>query len=646
MEQDVQELFSRIDCAAQPLWPLEIRRGHSGAVLRSVATLAIGIAFGLLSAFGLAVSQNSGHLFSCCLAEGFLAAFLLQRPTGRWSALLAVAWLGNLISILLMLRYPWALACAFASCNILQSSLAALLVQRPLRRERDLASPAMMLRFLLFAVLLAPAVSGLLASVCYRLSFNRNIWQVFERYFPPHALGMAVVTPLILALCSPDLGKLFHRQRLMRTALLFLLIAAAGCLIFRQTHYSLNFLLIPLLMLVVSDVGVLGAVVAIFEILVIGAAYTLHGRGPFWLSPGSNLRSSVLVLQCAMLALVVTMVPFAAMLERQRQLRASLRMGIQRYQLLADNSRDIVVLVNLEGRRLYVSPAVYDVLGWTAEEWTGQSAADFMHNEDLAAFHRLLKEMLRGERRRTFRYRTLHKNGRYVWMEANIRMLPGEPGEGTAAFVANIRDITERVEAEKRLAEAHLEIQHQAERDSLTQLANRRCFDAALEKEWRRGRRTGNPVALLMVDIDHFKSVNDTYGHRTGDQCLRILADILRKTARRPSDLAARYGGEEFVILLPDVNLSDAKVLAEMLRMCVRQHLFEVGVGRALELTVSMGVAAQIPSRGSHADMLVESADRALYAAKAQGRDRVMEDYGRPDPKAMMTSGRVDACPV
>lgn len=324
--------------------------------------------------------------------------------------------------------------------------------------------------------------------------------------------------------------------------------------------------------------------------------------------------------------LVVTIVPFAATLERQRQLRARLRLGIQRYQLLADNSRDIVVLVNLEGRRLYVSPAVRDVLGWTPMEWTGQSAADFIHRDDLGAYRRLLKEMVRGEDRRAFRYRTRHKDGRYLWMEANVRALPEGANGEPAAFVANLREITERVESERRLAEAHELIQQQAERDSLTQLANRRCFDAMLEKEWRRGRRTGNPIALLMVDIDHFKRVNDTYGHRAGDQCLQTLAEILRKTARRPSDLAARYGGEEFGILLPDVSLTDATVMADMLCMHVREQLFEAGIGRALELTVSVGVAALVPSRNTRADLLVESADLALYAAKEAGRNCVMSE--------------------
>ena len=633
----MQELFSQVDIGAKPLWPLEMEQDDSGVVRRIATIVAVGIVFGLLSAIARYISESSGHIFSFCAADGVLAAFLLRRLRNRWWPLLVAAWAGDLVSILVVLGYPLAMGGTLAFCNVLESALAALLLQRSMRRERDLASPAMMLRFLLFVVLLAPAISGLLASICYHLSVGAGILFIFTRWFPPYALGMAVMTPLTLALGNPDMRKLFGRQRVLPTAGLLLMTFAATVLVFRQLHYSLIFLLLPLLMLVVFKVGILGAVIATFEILGVGAFYTLQGRGPFWMTQASTMRTSVLLLQCAILVLLLSIVPFAATLERQHQLRTRLRLGIQRYQLLADNSRDIVVLVNLEGRRLYVSPAIQEVLGWSQEEWTGQAASDFMHHEDQGAFQRLLREMLRGEDHRTFRYRMRHKNGSYLWMEANIRALPLEATGSVPAFVANVRDITERVESEQRLAQAHEQIQQQAERDSLTQLANRRCFDAALEKEWRRGRRTGNPIALLMVDVDHFKSVNDTYGHRAGDHCLQTLADILRKTARRPSDVAARYGGEEFAILLPDVNLETATVLADMLCMHVRQQLFEAGIGRALSLTVSVGAAALLPVRNARADLLVEAADRALYAAKEAGRDRAMPDYAAAEiPAALL----------
>ena len=583
----MEQLFPQMDLGVEPIWPLDVYEGRSGAARSIAFAIAVGAIFGLLCASGRLLSRETQHVATFFPADGVLTAFLLCCPRRCWSSFLLAGWLGDVISILLLGGFPTTSGFV-ALCNVLEVLIAALLLRSAIDREKDLASPAIMAQFLLFAVCLAPAISELLASLYYHFAFGSKIWQNLGRWFPPHAVGMAVMIPFTLAMCNPDLKTLFSRARWFRTAGVLLLILAVSVEIFEQNRYSLRFLWLPLLMLVVFEVGILGAILATFEVLITGALYTLHGAGPFWRIPRATLQHSVLLLQAAVLVLLVSVVPFAAILERQRQLRTHLRIGIKRYQLLADNSRDIVVLVNLEGRRLYVSPAVQDVLGWTEEEWLSQNAADFMHREDLGAFHRLLKEMLRGEDRRTFRYRTRHKNGRYLWMEANIRTLPDETTGEAAAFVANVRDITERVESEKRLAEAHEQIQQQAERDSLTQLANRRCFDEALDKEWRRGRRTGNPVALLMVDIDHFKSVNDTYGHRAGDQCLQAVAEILRRSARRPSDLAARYGGEEFAILLPDTDLAAATVLADLMCIHIRQHLFDAGTGRSLIITVSV----------------------------------------------------------
>ena len=163
-------------------------------------------------------------------------------------------------------------------------------------------------------------------------------------------------------------------------------------------------------------------------------------------------------------------------------------------------------------------------------------------------------------------------------------------------------------------------------------MANRRRFDEGLEKEWRRGRRTGSPLALLMVDIDNFKRINDTYGHRAGDYCLQAVAADLRLISRRPGDIAARYGGDEFAVLLPDVDLATAMVLADTLCLRVRERLFDAGIGHALTLTLSIGVAAQVPDTNVRADLLVEAADKALYEAKQTGRDRVGSEYQKETP--------------
>ena len=532
------------------------------------------------------------------------------------------------------------MSASLATCNIAEVLVAVLLWKGAIERSHmssqkssqevlpDLASPAVMLQFVLFAVLLAPAVAALIGSAWYHVAYGSPFWIVAAKWFSPHALGMAVMTPLTLAIWNPKLKSLFGREHVLQTIGMTLLVIVVSLFVFEQTHYRLVFLLFPLLMFVVFEMGILGAVLATFEISLIAALFTLHGHGPFWMDKGATMEGSVLLLQSAILVLMVSVVPFAATWERQHDLRKRLREGMTRYRLLADHSRDIVVLSSLEGHRLYVSPAVQDVLGWTQQEWSNKDSVDFMHRDDVAAFQTILKEMLHGEDQRIFRYRTRHKQGHYVWVEASLRSMPDEITGRPNAYVANIRDISQRVEVEQQLEAAYLQVQEQAQRDSLTGLSNRRRFDTALETEWRRGRRTGDVIAMLMVDIDHFKQINDTYGHRAGDYCLQSLAALLQQTARRPSDLIARYGGEEFAVLLPDVDFETALVMAEGLCLKVRQHSIDAGIGRHLLLTVSVGVAAMVPDKHVRADALVEAADQALYAAKELGRDRVMPLHG------------------
>ena len=160
--------------------------------------------------------------------------------------------------------------------------------------------------------------------------------------------------------------------------------------------------------------------------------------------------------------------------------------------------------------------------------------------------------------------------------------------------------------------------------DAMTGIANRRRFDAALVREWRRCRRTGAPLSLLMIDVDHFKAYNDHCGHPQGDACLRQVAQLLVEVVGRPGDLAARYGGEEFVCLLPDVGSAGALAIANKLMTALHhadiQHPRSPGGPR---LTVSIGVATAKDLTGEP-DALVEFADIMLYAAKAAGRDQVI----------------------
>jgi len=160
--------------------------------------------------------------------------------------------------------------------------------------------------------------------------------------------------------------------------------------------------------------------------------------------------------------------------------------------------------------------------------------------------------------------------------------------------------------------------------DPLTGLSNRRALDDILDREWRRARRTGVPLGMIMVDLDYFKDYNDCYGHPAGDACLKAIAGLLRSNVRRPVDFVARYGGEEFAVLLPGTGMQGASRVGELLCDAVRaKKIIHPKSPLGSFVTASFGVAALVPERAGAASALVAAADEALYEAKHTGRNRV-----------------------
>jgi diguanylate cyclase (GGDEF)-like protein len=169
-------------------------------------------------------------------------------------------------------------------------------------------------------------------------------------------------------------------------------------------------------------------------------------------------------------------------------------------------------------------------------------------------------------------------------------------------------------------AQHHAEIKRQAAIDGLTNMFNHRAFHDRLDYEWKQMQRNGEPLTLMMIDLDHFKRVNDTYGHQTGDRILRQVSALLAKLAR-DSDTVGRYGGEEFAVLLPGTTAQQASKLAERIRKVVERTRFGPE-GVAIQVTLSLGVASA-PADAADADHLVSAADKALYWAKEHGRNRI-----------------------
>ncbi|MDR3468519.1 MAG: PAS domain S-box protein [Xanthobacteraceae bacterium] len=295
-----------------------------------------------------------------------------------------------------------------------------------------------------------------------------------------------------------------------------------------------------------------------------------------------------------------------------------------RYRLLADNSSDMVFQLDRDLVRRYVSPACREILGLEPEQLIGKKPITMVHPDDAARLALVFQTLMSGAaERQSIVNRMRHRDGRWIWLEAQFRVLKDPETGAPSGVLGSVRDISARKAVEDELAEANRRLKALAGQDGLTGLANRRIFDETLAKEHLRARREHTTLALIMIDVDRFKSFNDIYGHPAGDDCLRRVSRAIADAISRPGDLAARYGGEEFAVLLPNTDEAGAERIAERILLAI------LGLGIPHEanangvVTVSAGVAA-LACAEAPPESLVDSADHALYRAKDFGRNAVI----------------------
>nr|WP_294554502.1 diguanylate cyclase [uncultured Rhodopila sp.] len=298
------------------------------------------------------------------------------------------------------------------------------------------------------------------------------------------------------------------------------------------------------------------------------------------------------------------------------------------FRILAEHSSDAIIRTGVDGIHRYMSPSTFRLTGYRPEELVGRPWMFNIHPDDLPIAQDAFAGLLHGAASFEYTFRLLRKDGAAIWIEG-LSTPVCHPATGIAEEVVTVlRDITARKQAEAALAAAVEDLTRQAATDSLTGLANRRCFDETLEREWRRANREGRPLALLMLDVDCFKYYNDDYGHPMGDTVLRTIAACMQAAVRRPGDTAARYGGEEFAVILPNTHGDGAVQVAETIRTAVASLALPHPHGPAGVVTISIGVAAVVtttyPTLETTPASLIDSADAALYAAKAAGRNRTV----------------------
>ena len=295
----------------------------------------------------------------------------------------------------------------------------------------------------------------------------------------------------------------------------------------------------------------------------------------------------------------------------RHQAEAALRRSERRFRSLVLNASDIIVVTDARGRVDYASPSVSRVTGDDAEALVGTRSADLVHPEDAARVAAAFAgQAPKAGPHPTVEFRVRHREGGWRWLEATATNLLDD--DAVAGLVVNARDITERKSAEAELA-------HQALHDPLTDLPNRALFLDRLEHALRRVARSRTRVAVVFIDVDHFKLINDSLGHQAGDRMLQALASRLSLSLRQ-GDTAARLGGDEFVACLEDLS-GETEALEVARRILQATALPLLPDTTQMVLSSSIGVA--IAETAVPAAELLADADLAMYAAKERGRNRI-----------------------
>ncbi len=297
----------------------------------------------------------------------------------------------------------------------------------------------------------------------------------------------------------------------------------------------------------------------------------------------------------------------------RKQVENALRESEEKYRGIFDESVAAIYVFDRNRKFTDTNQAGLDLLGYTRKELLNMQITDVDANRDIKVWTPVLKQLLSGKNVINQEHELMRKDGTIVTVLSNTKPLNDDRGH-SVGLQSTFINITERKQAEEKL-------KHMASHDPLTGLYNRNEMKLRLDNEMERASRYNHKLSVFMLDIDHFKHINDTYGHQTGDTVLRKFAKLLENSIRN-SDYTARFGGEEFVVILPETELPKARELAERLRKLVDDHIFPINIDKELNLSTSIGIAT-FPDHVQTSQELLKAADSAMYAAKEAGRNQV-----------------------
>ncbi|UAK24829.1 sensor domain-containing diguanylate cyclase [Sphingomonas nostoxanthinifaciens] len=589
------------------------------AVLTCVAILAAG----LLSDH--AVNHVGGHqaLWPC---DAIMLGLLVARGRDRRDELAIIA--GGLLGGFLLnlanaippiLAVPLALATPAAA-------LTALALLRRFGVTRDIFGRVSDVLALGIACVGGASVSATFGAIEQWSLHGISFPGAWIDWYGAAFLGALMLVPMIAI--GAQLGDRRHAgvlegRSLTEVILLLGLTAIVADVVFFWTTLPLLFLVLPTVLLATFRLRAFGAAGAVAIVAVIATFATAHGHGPVVTHLASH-GARALALQLFLSSCFLSALPIAALLsERERQAEET-RLLAERLKTVIENIGEVIYSIDAAGNWSYLNPAWETLTGHPIASVIGQPWAALVDPDDHDELVERLAPVLAG------RQRTLRRAVRFVtaggprWMELFIQALTAADGTPAGA-TGTLRDIDDRKRLEEHVMTAKRRAEQRAREatmlastDELTGLANRRAFMQQLERELAGAAEFGWPLSVAMFDVDHFKSVNDRFGHAVGDRVLQLIS-ARAGTAVRGGDLIGRLGGEEFGIIMPGATAEDAMVVAERLREAVESAPDDqMGLP---SVTVSVGIAEREALRDPLA--LLAGADAALYAAKESGRNRV-----------------------
>jgi diguanylate cyclase (GGDEF)-like protein/PAS domain S-box-containing protein len=575
--------------------------------------LLLALLVGTAAWLSLTLTRAPGSVSAVWVGNGIFVGWLLSRPTRQWRGYLLIGFLTEMTVRFLVLGFlPQRLGSSLM--NLAEVLIVAGMVRRLVPDIGDPSHYFTLGRIATGTTLVACALSGLVVAGLATATFGTPFPHNFITWYAAHVVGMVIAAPFTLVVLRQGVQSIAVHERgaFVAWVLVFALIVGA---VFYQSRYPLLFLIYPPLLWGAFRHRFAGVVVGVSLITLIGISATALGHGALGGAQFDRLHHTLL-LQVFIGAACLMTYPIALGMAERSRLMSRIRSSELRYRMLADYSHDVVVRMRADGQRLYVSPSAKDILGWEPDELL-TSRWELVHPDDRAMQREAMARLFASGEPNTAIYRLRHKDGHYIWIEAVSRLLPSEEEEGTMDIMYSGRDVSLRIAAEQALLASQRELETLARVDSLTGLPNRRQFDERLALAVARSQRPGLPIALLYLDIDHFKQINDTHGHGIGDQVLHVFGKRLVGCVRA-GDLAARLGGDEFVVLVEDALLPQAaEIIAR--KLIATMDVDIVADGIHVRATTSVGIA-YCPFRTS-AEVLMAAADAALYDAKKAGRN-------------------------